>query len=90
MSVSLYAVIASGLWLALAGLVPGRLATAAAALYLLAHAALHAVMESVTRNAGLTWAEVPGVYIPAVVVTVIAGRFALRDLSVVSRSSQSP
>jgi hypothetical protein len=75
-----YAVLALGFALAVNDATLARAATAAAALYLAGHAALHATLAASGAGPRSAWAEAPGVYLPALAALWLAVRMRARRL----------
>jgi hypothetical protein len=70
-----YAVFALGFAFARNDVTPACVVTAAAALYLTGHAALHATLVLTGGSRAIAWAEAPGVYLPALAALALAARF---------------
>lgn len=73
-----YAVLATGLALALRDVGVARVVTIGAALYLSGHALLHAATELTSGSASLIRLEAPGIYIPPLLAVAIAWRFVAK------------
>jgi hypothetical protein len=73
-----YAVLAAGFIFGLKNYNVARFAVVSAALYLAAHAALHAVIESSGGALQAALAEAPGIYFPALAAAALAARFLSR------------